>query len=126
MIIEEQGQIVVRRVLPDHSVETSFQMSGKVLGVDSRNIGTYTSRMGPGGTLYGEGQGIAITSDGAMVTWKGVGRGKITAGGGVSYRGSIAYETESPKFARLNSVVGVFEYEVTPEGAASAKTWEWK
>jgi len=30
------------------------------------------------------------------------------------------------KLARLNSAVGVFEYEVDPEGKTQTKIWEWK
>ena len=44
----------------------------------------------------------------------------------VSYRGAIFYQTSFEKWARLNRVVAVFEYEVDPQGNTKAHMWEWK
>ena len=52
-------------------METTFQASGSILGVGHKTTGTYTSEMRPDGTLYGEGQGIVMNSEGGGATWVG-------------------------------------------------------
>ena len=127
---EVRGKRTARRVLctegSGFKVEVSFESDGKVLGVDTHEIGTYWSRPRPDGGLYGEGEGVVLTPDGGMATWKGGGVGKFGAGGAVSYRGAIYYTTAHPKLARLNGVAVVFEFEVDAQGNTVSKIWEWK
>ncbi|HZS50096.1 MAG TPA: hypothetical protein VFA54_04495 [Bryobacterales bacterium] len=129
MLGESRGKRTGRRVLPMDGpgvkVEVAFEDSGKLLGIDMNNIGTYWSATRPDGTLYGEGQGVIVTRDGDMGTWKGAGIGQLK-GGAVSYRGAIFYYSASPKLARLNSIAAVFEFAVDPEGNTHTKLWEWK
>jgi hypothetical protein len=99
---------------------------GVTLGMPMANTGTYTAVMRPDGTLYGEGQGIAMSPDSDAVTWVGHGIGMLKTGGAVSYRGALYYQTTSAKLARLNGVVGVFEYDVDAEGNTRGQIWEWK
>lgn len=128
LISETTGKRIVRRVLSDNppTVEVSFEDSGKTLGVNTSGFGTYTSVIRPDGTIYGEGHGLMMTHDGEGASWKGSGVGKFTAGGGVSYRGMLYFQTASPKLARLNGIGGAFEYEVDGKGATTSKIWEWK
>ena len=130
LICELRGKRTARRVLSTDGggfkVEVSFEDSGKMLGVEANDIGTYSSVSRPDGSLYGEGQGVQLTPDGGMATWKGQGVGKFLAGGAVSYRGAIYYSTATPKLARLNSIAGVFEFEVDASGNTHSKIWEWK
>ena len=128
MIGESKGKRVVRRVLSTDplSVEVSFEDSGKLLGVNTTGFGTYTSSVGPDGSIYGEGQGASMTQDGELASWKGSGRGTFGANGSVSYRGILYYRTTSQKLARLNSVGAVFEYDVDANGNTTSKLWEWK
>ena len=107
-------------------METTFQATGSILGVGHRTTGTYTSVMRPDGTLYGEGQGIVMNSEGGGATWVGSGVGMIKNDGSVSYRGAIYYQTSAAKWTRLNGVAAVFEYEVDPQGNARSQIWEWK
>jgi hypothetical protein len=126
---EASGKRTARRVVstePRFSVEVSFEDAQKLLGVDGMNIGTYTSGNKPDGSLYGEGQGVFATMDGDIVTWKGIGIGRLQAGGAVSYRGCLSYNTASAKLARLNSIAGVFEFDVDANGNTRSKIWEWK
>ena len=125
---ETRGKRIVRRVLSSDplTVEVTFEDSGKMLGIDVNGMGTYSSQVRADGTFYGEGQGTYITPDGGMLGWKGSGLGKLKEGGAVSYRGILYYRTTSQKLARLNSVAGVFEYEVDAKGDTQAKVWEWK
>ncbi|MBZ5672013.1 MAG: hypothetical protein LAO04_20105 [Acidobacteriia bacterium] len=127
---ELRGKRTARRVLSTDGggfkVEVSFEDSGKLLGVEANDIGTYSSVSRPDGSLYGEGQGVLLMPDGGMATWKGQGVGKFLAGGAVSYRGALYYSTATPKLARLNSLAGVFEFEVDANGSTHSKIWEWK
>jgi len=126
---EGRGKRTARRVLatdPALQVEVSFEDTSKLLGVDGMNIGTYTSGNKPDGSLYGEGQGVFASMDGDIATWKGMGIGRLLPGGAVSYRGCLSYSTASTKLARLNSIAGVFEFEVDGSGNTQSKIWEWK
>ena len=125
---ETRGKRIVRRVQSSDPlrIEVTFEDSGKMLGIEVNGFGTYTAQVRVDGTLYGEGQGAYVSRDGEMLTWKGSGLGKLKEGGAVSYRGILYYQTTSQKLARLNTVAGVFEYEVDGKGDTLAKVWEWK
>jgi hypothetical protein len=56
----------------------------------------------------------------------GQGVGTLKKDGSVSYRGSIYYQSPSPKWARLNAMASVFEYEVDAQGATRSQIFEWK
>lgn len=127
---EGTGKVTSRRVLPNPGgalkMETSFEASGKLLGVEETEIGTYWSAVRPDGTLYGEGQGVIMGKGGELATWLGQGVGTIKKDGSVSYRGAVYYQTASSAWSRLNSVASVFEYEVDGHGGTRAQLWEWK
>jgi hypothetical protein len=127
-IEESRGKRIVRKVLSTDplQVEVTFEAAGKLLGNDVSEMVTYSSQVRPDGSLYGEGQGAYISSGGDLVTWKGAGVGTLGAGGVASYRGAIYFWTASPKFARLNTVAGIFEFESDAQGNTHSKTWEWK
>ena len=124
------GKITGTRVIPGDNgpkIEISFQAAGKLLGIDTTELGTYTSVMQPSGVFRGEGAGISMSKDGEAVTWQGFGIGRPTGKGlAASYRYSISYQTASPKLARLNNVVGVGEWETDEDGNAKGQSWEWK
>ncbi len=127
---EAAGKVTIRRVLSNPhgapKMETSFEQSGKVLGVDVTENGTYWSIVRPDGSLFGEGQGIVMGRGGEMATWTGSGVGTINKDGGASFRGAVFYQTTTPSWSRLNSVAAVFEFDVDPAGATRAQLWEWK
>jgi hypothetical protein len=128
---EETGQITAMRVLPaegaDPKMEVSFQSSGTLLGAHVNDMGTYVSVTRPDGTLFGDGQGISMTEDGEMATWRGAGAGRFTGqGGAVSWRGAIYFQTTSERLARLNGIAVVFEFETDQSGKVAVKTFEWK
>jgi hypothetical protein len=123
-----QGKRTARRVLNTEpfTVEVSFEDKGRLLGLEGANIGTYISRPRPDGTLAGEGQGIFASADGEVLTWKGIGTGRLKAGGAVSYRGALTFSATSQRFSRLNAIAGVFEFEVDESGNTNTQIWEWK
>ncbi|GGQ99877.1 hypothetical protein [Kitasatospora griseola] len=131
LIAEEQGRITGRRVLPgEHglppTVETSYAASGTLLGVPVQDMGTYTARLRDDGTLEGNGQGVLMGPGGAHASWRGHGVGTFTESGGNSFRGSVVYETDSPEFAGLRGVAGVFEWENSADGEVAGKLWAWR
>jgi hypothetical protein len=129
---EEHGKVTVYRVLPPEGgaapkVEVSFQATGTILGVAETDIGTYLSVVRPDGTLFGEGHGILTGQEGESATWIGNGVGRMTGkGSAVTWRGAVYYQTASPKWARLNGIAAVFEYETDETGNTTSKLWEWK
>ena len=126
----ESGKVTSQRVLANPGggpkMETSFQASGTLLGVNETSRATYSSVMRPDGTIFGEGQGIIMGEDGSAATWVGSGIGSIKPGGAVSYRGAIYYHSASARWSRLNSVATLFEYEVDAQGNTQSQLWEWK
>ena len=126
---EEKGKVTtyrVNRAEGGHSVEVTFRTEGVILGTPMRNMGTYSSQVRPGGSLFGEGQGVIMTEDGDSISWVGQGTGHFKPTGGVSFRGAIYYETASQKLARLNGMAVVYEHETDASDNASSKYWEWK
>ena len=127
LIGETRGKRIVRRVLSatPARIEVTFEDAGKMLGVEVNGLGTYTSEIRADGSIYGEGQGLYLTATGEGLAWKGSGLGRFGEGGAISYRGILYYQSTSSKFAKLNTVTGVFEYEIDPKGETQAKVWEW-
>ena len=126
---EMRGKRSARRVISADTIfkaEVSFEDSGKLMGIQGGNVATYCATSRPDGTLYGEGQGVFLTVGGESIAWKGIGTGRFTGGGAVSYRGGLVFTTASQKLAHLNSIAGVFEFEVDADGNTHSKIWEWK
>ncbi|MBM3946755.1 MAG: hypothetical protein FJ315_05075, partial [SAR202 cluster bacterium] len=78
---EERGKTTGMRVLPGDDfrhvkLESSFQASGTLLGIQGTDIGTYVSWERVTGQMYAEGQGIFITNDGESTIWNGHGVGR--------------------------------------------------
>ena len=130
-IDELSAKITGTRVLPGEGggiqIEVSFAGAGKILGVDAMEVGTYTSVMTPAGVLNGEGRGLARSNDGDAMVWTGSGVGRPTGKGmAASWRYSVVMRTASPRWARLNGVLAVGEWEVDEAGNGKAQLWEWK
>ena len=127
---ESTGKVTSRRVLANPGggpkMETSFEASGRVLGVEATETGTYWSVVRPDGSLFGEGQGILVGKGGEVATWVAQGVGTMKADGGTSFRGAVYYTSSSRDWARLNSIAVVYEYEAGAQGNTSAHAWEWK
>jgi hypothetical protein len=129
---ELRGKVMGQRILPPEGehpkCETSFEISGTVLGVQATVMGTYWSIVRQDGTLYGEcpWQGIIMTKDGDMGTWSGAGVGRFTGeGAAVSFRGALYFQIASKKLAPLNSIAVPYEWDVDAQGAARIEIWEW-
>jgi len=129
---EETGQITGTRVLPDQgagpTVEVSWQTSGTLLAARIVSaLNTVVSLIRPDGTLFGEGQGLSMTDQGEVVTWRGQGVGQFTGQGAAqSWRGAIYYQTTSERLALLNGIAAVYEFEIDENGKTTDKVYEWK
>lgn len=125
---EESGQAIGTRVLPTEGsprVETSFQAQGRLLDIETTDIGTYIGTMRPDGTIWGEGQGVVTGANGEAATWRGSGVGWMKPDGGVSYRGALYYTTTAEAWSKLNRVAAVYEYEVDSTGKTHGVLWDW-
>ena len=127
-ILEEgEWKITSMRVLDDMRMEVSFTETGRLIGVEFSGVATVTTSGRSDGSLYGEGQAILTTSEGEIVTWKGMGIGHLKGKGmAISWRGAKFYQTSSEKLNKLNNMPLVFEAEADENGAGWHKHWEWK
>ena len=130
VIFEMTGKKVGWRVLPPDELgprmEISYQGTGKMLGVETTETGTYTAVARPNGTFFANAQGISVANNGGIISWTGQGIGIPDGNGMVSYRGVLFFESTSPTFSRLGTVTGISEYEVSEDGPLFGKVWEWK
>jgi hypothetical protein len=98
---EISGKIIMQRVLPgvgeDPKMETSFQATGSVLGINVSDTGTYSTVLRQDGTRYGEGQGVMVIGDGEIATWTGHGVGVRNKAGTAPYRGALYFQTMPPR-----------------------------
>jgi len=128
---EVRGKVTGQRVLSSDGnpkMETSFEVSGTLYGVELMMMGTYWSTVREDGTLYGEcpQQGIIMTKNGEIGTWTAAGVGKFTGeGSAVSFRGAVYFQTVPQSLARLRTVAALYEWDIDAEGNAHAPFWEW-
>ena len=110
------------------TIETTITGTGIINGIDVTDIVTYCSK--PSGedikTFCAEGQGVILTKDGEMATWKGYGIGRYN-GRNRTDKDSVFFKTSTNgKLSFLNNKIGVFEYEADENGNTNGKIWEWK
>ena len=128
IIGELRGKITGNRVVSVEccpKIESSFQDIGKILDVEVTDLGTVWTTFKEDGGLSGEGHGIVFTNDGEIITWTCQGVGKMK-GKAMEWRGSAFFNTSSEKLARLNGILGIFEYDIDEEGNTQEKLWEYK
>jgi hypothetical protein len=124
---EFKGKVTGVRILPEGKRETSEEASGSILGMEAKWLATSVSTPMSNGLVMSEGEAIVTTIDGETVIIKKSGIGWSTgAGRKASRRGVFFHTTESEKLARLNRVVGVWEFESDENGDWHVKIWEWK
>ncbi|HEX6673053.1 MAG TPA: hypothetical protein VF084_12525 [Nitrososphaeraceae archaeon] len=135
IIYEQKGKISGYRILDVEgpTIETSITGTGIINGIEVSDIVTYWSKpssyqssiQNNEKTFDAEGQGVILTKDGEMVTWKGYGIGRYN-GRNRTDRGSVFFKASNGKLAFLNNKIGVFEYEADENGNTNGKIWEWK
>lgn len=126
MIGEFNGQVTGVRILPEGKVETSERASGTILGRDATWLATSISTPMPNGGVMAEGDAVVTTKEGDVVMIKKSGIGWSDGNGRKTRRGVFFHMTQSQKLARLNKVVGIWEFESEKNGNWHVKIWEWK
>jgi hypothetical protein len=131
-IAEFRGKMIGQRVLPPDGtgpkMEYTFQLEGRLLGVEATLMMTGIGSMASPGHLHAEGHGMAMTREGDGAIGTTIAVVNLAGAGGVAgtTRGAIMFRTQSPKLARLNGVIGLFEAEQDRQGDIQVKVWEWK
>jgi hypothetical protein len=127
---EFHGKITGRRVLPpdgnNPKLETTVEVSGKVLNIPALIRSTFWTIITPDGNFYGESplQSLTITEKGDSGLFRASGAGR--AGSGV-IRGALFYQDAKGKLAPLNGQTFVFELDQHDKGErVTLQFWEWK
>ena len=130
LIYEEKGTTTGLRVLESEN----GSVKGEARGFDpkprgrsraSRGLacGAIGRRTHADGSIHGDGRGFMKTKDGAAIGLIGSGVGR-TVSDGVEYRGSIYFHTSAEKYLHLNTIAGVYEYDVDGAGKIANKIRE--
>ncbi len=128
---EESGSVTAFRVVKDGfgvKVESQFQGQGTMLGTPFVDYATYTSVYRPDGNFTGTADGVIFTQDAEAASYTGTGVGHMLGkAGAASWRGALYFFSASPKFAQLNSVAVLFEFEIDETARnMEIKYFEWK
>ena len=124
---EGRGKRTARRVIatePSLQIEASVEETATFLGVQGMSIITYRAHTKPDGSLSGEGDGVFASPQGEIVTWKGIGVGRLGGDGSMQYCGSLNFVTTSQKLAKLNGISGVFQFAIDAQGNTHSQIWE--
>jgi len=110
----------------DGTMETAFQAEGKIFGIECTSTLTIVGTSRPDGSDL-EGYGMMFTKEGDVLTIRtsarGIPKGPMPA---MSVRGVTFFYTQSPKLARLNNIVSIYELELKEDQSYEVKDWEWK
>jgi hypothetical protein len=128
---EESGTVSSFRVVKDGfgvKVETMFEARGTILGTEVIDYATYWSVYRPDGNFTGGADGVIFTMDAEAASYSGQGVGHMLGrGGAAAWRGALYYFSASPKFAQLNSIAVLFEFEIDETAKKmDIKLYEWK
>ena len=131
LLIEETGTITNIRVLPATAEGANYEVcltaTGELQGSKYTTNWTYTQTMRNDGSIIGGGDGVMTTECGNTIYLKGSGSATgVDSSGTFPFRVINHYHTLSEKFADLNGIAVVGEYDVSPEGTTDAKMWHWK
>ena len=135
MLGEKLGQIIgpiKTTVLPANGpnprFENSVEGSGTLAGVDVNCMATYSSEMQSDGSLYGEcpNQGVIMTANGEVATFRATGVGKFNSEGGIDFGGVVYFRTSTTALESLNSAVVVYTFKIDANNVSTWDLWEWK
>jgi hypothetical protein len=131
LIGEESGSVSAFRVVKEGfgvKVETMFEGHGQILGADVIDYATYWSIYRPDGNFTGGANGVVFTPEAEAAAYEGTGVGHMTGeGGAAQWRGAYYYFSASPRFAQLNSIAVLFEFEIDQTAKnMTIKLYEWK
>ena len=131
LVLDETGTVTGIRVLSvdgfGTKLEVCLRTTGKIRGVAETTLWTYSQLIRPDGSIYGEGRGVLTTQNGDVIQLTGHGSGQAPAPGSVTnFRTMLHAHTASAKYADLNTIGLVGNYDVAADVNAVNKCWEWK
>lgn len=133
LVIESTGQISGVRVLPlsatgEIRTESSFVGSGRMLGIEMVDVGTFIQTLRSDGVLHIEEGSVVITGpQGEVAFLNGFALGKpLGAGNSAHFASCGVMRSTAHDWKRLNAVAIVCEYDVDAQGKFSVRAWEWK
>ncbi len=131
LVLDETGTVTGTRVLSNDAsgtkLEVSLRTTGEIQGVAESCLWTYWQLIRPDGSVYGQGEGVMTTQDGDVLQMIGHGSGQAPPPGGtMNFRTMLHVHTTSEKYATLNRIGLVGNYDVAEDGSAVNKCWEWK
>jgi hypothetical protein len=131
LVGEESGSVSSFRVQREGlgvKIETEFQATGKVLGLDVIDYATYWSVLRPDGNFTGGSDGMIVASNGEAAAYSGTGVGHMLGrGGAASWRGAQFLFSSGQTLGRLNGVATLFEFEIDETAKnMTIKLYEWK
>ena len=131
LVLDETGTVTGIRVLSTDvsgaKLEIDLRTTGTIRGMAETCLWTYWQLMRPDGSIYGQGRGVMTTQDGDVLQLIGHGSGQVPAPGDpTKFRTMLHAHTTSAKYADLNTIGLVGNYDVTADVKAVNKAWEWK
>ena len=113
-ILVEKGKITSQSQLGPNRTQFTFSTNGTLNGsIEVTNTGSYVSTSIGNNFAINEGQGVISTKDGnETASYSLIGTDNVTQDGKVTFRGSVAYSTNSTaNLSVLNNMVGFFKGE---------------
>jgi hypothetical protein len=129
-ILVEKGKITSQSQLGPNRTQFTFSANGTLNGsIEVTNTGSYLSTSIGNNSATNEGQGVISTKDGSeTASYSLIGTDNVTQDGKVTFRGSVAYSTNSTaNLSVLNNMVGFFKGEGDIRtGNFTSTEWELK
>ena len=112
LLFEIQGKTVSRTVkeITPHGVKLQMNDEGQSTGkINANQVNTVDLFMKTDGTQDWESKALLNTRDGDLLVVSGRGTGRITSPTTGTWQGELAFMTQSPKLAYLNTTKGWIE-----------------
>ncbi|MDQ3838064.1 MAG: hypothetical protein M3297_02215 [Thermoproteota archaeon] len=130
-------KIISQRIIEEDPngirIESTIYASSNFRGKDITETTTFWTMpiRSNNNVLYGEANGVLMTKDRqGLATFRGRGLTFKLGNDRIKDRGCRIYSTtdasETNKLSYLNSLVGLFEYDIDESGRRTLRIWEWK
>jgi hypothetical protein len=128
---EESGSVSSFRVTKEGwgaKIETQFQATGKILGLDVIDYATYWAILRPDGNFIGGSDGMIVAANGEAASYSGSGVGHMLGRGGAArWRGAQYCFSNGATLSKLNAIATLFEFEIDETAKnMTIKLFEWK
>lgn len=108
-------------------LEVAFQGTNNLVGQELAEFCTYWQVVRPGGVLYGEGENVMTSPEGAIAHWTGFGVGTPTGPVPAARYGVCgSFLAADGPLEALARTANVVEYEVDADWSYRWRMWEWR